>query len=64
MDRERFTSSYYDRVSDDVNQLVYCESSGAEANGWRYLLTPDESDESWYYFRNGRAYTPDYRTTA
>ena len=64
VDRERFTSSYYDRVSDDVNQLVYCESSGAEANGWRYLLTPDESDESWYYFRNGRAYTPDYRTTA
>ena len=64
VDAEHFTSSYYDNVTEDVNHLIYCESSGAAASGWRYLVTPDESDENWYYFRNGRAYTSSYKTTA
>ena len=64
VDTDEFTSSYYDNVTDDVNRLMYCEANGGAANGWRYLLTPDESDENWYYFRNGRAYTSSYRTTA
>ncbi len=64
VDPENFTSAYYDNITNDVNHLVYCEAGGNEASGWRYLPTPDESDENWYYFRNGRAYTASYKTTA
>jgi len=48
---DRYLRKYYDPVS------------GARADGWRYVDDSDEtaedgtSQEGWYYFRNGKAYT-------
>lgn len=63
VDYENFTSAYYDNITEDVNHLKYCDASGAPVSGWQYLVTPDGSDESWFYFREGKAYTPSYKTT-
>lgn len=47
----------------DINKLRYISDSGAAVNGWRELEAPDETEIHWYYFKDGRAYTADYKTT-
>ena len=48
----------------------YNKENGDRANGWIYLDDMDEEDEGrdteegWYYFKNGIAYAPGYKTTS
>lgn len=60
-----FTSSYFDNLSNtqNVDALRYYNAGGQQVNGWIYTMTPDGYDEGWYYFRDGRAYNPNYKTT-
>ncbi|MDO4296617.1 MAG: hypothetical protein Q4D90_10730 [bacterium] len=60
-----FTCSYFDNLRDaqNIDSLRYYKESGAQASGWVYTMTPDGFDEGWYYLRDGRAYSPNYRTT-
>ena len=59
-----YSSSGRDDLNGDhVDSLKYFESDGREADGWLYLNSPNDAEENWYYFRDGRAYTPSYRTT-
>lgn len=47
----------------DIEKLRYISESGAAADGWRELEAPDDTDSYWYYFKDGRAYTSEYKTT-
>lgn len=59
-----YSSSGRDDLNGDhVDSLKYFESDGREADGWLYLNSPNDAEENWYYFRDGRAYTPSYQTT-
>ena len=59
-----YSSSGRDDLSGgNMDSLKYFESDGREAGGWLYLTSPEDAEENWYYFRDGRAYTPSYRTT-
>lgn len=60
-----YTSTGRDDLStSDVNALKYFREGGQEMSGWRYLASPDDAEENWYYFRDGRAYTAEYKTTS
>ena len=52
-----------DLSSSDTAHLRYYRSGGQQADGWQYLASPDDAEESWYYFRDGRAYSTEYKTT-
>lgn len=53
-----------DLSTSDINSLKYYKSGGQRANGWQYLASPDEAEDNWYYFKDGRAYSTAYKTTA
>lgn len=60
-----FSSTGRDDLStSDVNALKYYKSGGQRASGWQYLSSPDEAEDNWYYFKDGRAYSTAYKTTA
>lgn len=59
-----YTSTGRDDLSNsDVNALRYFRSGGQQMNGWRYMASPDDAEENWYYFKDGRAYSTSYKTT-
>ena len=59
-----YTSTERDDLSNsDVNALRYFRSGGQQMNGWRYMASPDDAEENWYYFKDGRAYSTSYKTT-
>ena len=59
-----YTSSGRDDLSSkDVSSLKYYKESGSAADGWLLLSAPDDTEEDWYYFKEGKAYTSDYKTT-
>lgn len=47
-----------------IDALKYYRSGGQRASGWLYLYSPDDAEENWYYFKDGRAYSAANRTTA
>lgn len=52
----------------DALHKYYTAESGDRASGWRYLDDLDEDDgleteEGWYYFKNGIPYSATYKTT-
>lgn len=53
-----------DLSNSDVDNLKYFRDGGQRASGWLHLSSPDESEEDWYYFKDGRAYSAKYKTTA
>lgn len=60
-----YTSSGREDLSTKkIDSLVYYKSGGQRASGWQYLTSPDENDEGWYYFKDGRAYSAGNGTTA
>lgn len=64
VDTEKFTSvSDDDFRADDIDKLRYVTDSGAGANGWRELEEPDDTESHWYYFKDGKAYSSEYKTT-
>lgn len=60
-----FSCSYFGNLSDvhSIDSLRFYNEAGQKVDGWSYEMTPDGYDEGWYYFRDGRAYNPNYRTT-
>lgn len=59
-----YTSSGIGDLSDeDTAKLLFFEDGGNAAEGWHYMSAPDGSDDYWYYFKGGRAYSPEYKTT-
>lgn len=64
VDPVNLVSSQYGELSGDINDLRYHKADGSGADGWEYLLSPDESEECWYYFRDGRAYSTTYKAKA
>ena len=59
-----FTSTLRDDLSSgDFDNLRYFEESGAAANGWKYLDSAHDLEASWYYFRDGRPYSTNYKAT-
>ena len=60
-----YSSSGRDDLStSNIDSLKYFREAGQEASGWLYLPSPDDAEENWYYFRDGRAYSAGYKTTA
>ena len=61
---EDFTSTgNWDLSNDNTEDLFFFEDSGASAEGWHFMSAPDGSDDYWFYFKEGRAYSPEYKTT-
>lgn len=61
---EDFTSTgNWDLSSEDTEELFFFEDGGAAAEGWHFMSAPDGSDDYWFYFKAGRAYSPEYKTT-
>lgn len=59
-----YSSSGRDDLTDErISNLMFVKDNGAAAEGWQYLAAPDDSEDSWYYFKEGRAYTASYKTT-
>ena len=59
-----FTSTLRDDLSSgDFDNLRYFEESGAAANGWKYMDSAHDLEASWYYFRDGRPYSTNYKAT-
>lgn len=52
-----------DLSSEDPSELLYFEESGAAAEKWYFMSSPDGSDDYWHYFKDGQAYAPGYKTT-
>lgn len=56
-------------VKATTTNKYYIESDGNRATGWRYLDDIDledsdvETEAGWYYFKSGKAYTANYKTT-
>ncbi|MBR5268378.1 MAG: hypothetical protein IKU20_09325 [Lachnospiraceae bacterium] len=64
VDPEDFTSTgNWDLTSTDTADLLFFSDNGASAEGWQYMSAPDGSDDYWFYFKEGRAYSPEYKTT-
>ena len=54
-----YTSTGRDDLSNsDVNALRYFRSGGQQMNGWRYMASPDDAEENWYYFKEWPRITP------
>ena len=64
VDPVNFTSSKYGDVSNDINELRYHKEDGSGADGWEYIYNVDETEENWYYFRDGQAYSTTYKGKA
>ena len=61
---EDFTSDgNWDLSNEDTADILFFDDNGAAAEGWHYMSAPDGSDEYWFYFNKGRAYSPEYKTT-
>ena len=61
---EDFTSTgNWDLSNEDTADILFFDDNGAAAEGWHYMSAPDGSDEYWFYFKAGRAYSPEYKTT-
>ena len=61
---EDFTSSgNWDLSNEDTAEILFFDDNGAAAEGWHYMSAPDGSDEYWFYFYAGHAYSPQYKTT-
>lgn len=59
-----FSSTGRDDLSNSrIDDLKYFRSGGQKADGWMYLVSPDGAEENWYYFKDGRAYSYEYKTT-
>lgn len=59
-----FTSSGTDNLStNNIDELKFYDANGAAANGWLWLESPDDYEAHYYYFKNGSAYTSEYKTT-
>ena len=64
VDPENFTSTgNWDLTSTDTTDLLFFADNGASAEGWQFMSAPDGSDDYWFYFKEGRAYSPEYKTT-
>lgn len=60
-----YTSTGRDDLSTSrIDSLKYYRSGGQRASGWLELESPDDAEENWYYFKDGRAYSAAYKTTA
>ncbi len=60
---EDYTSSGMGNLTnEDTADLLFFEDGGNAAEGWHYMSAPDGSDDYWYYFKEGRAYSPEYKT--
>lgn len=62
------TSDYSSTLRDDLNsgkfdELKYYDEGGAAADGWMYLDSPVDMESGWYYFREGKPYSTEYKTT-
>ena len=57
------SSSNWDLSNEDTAEILFFDDNGAAAEGWHYMSAPDGSDEYWFYFKGGRAYSPAYKTT-
>lgn len=61
---EDYTSSgNWNLSSEDTADILFFDDNGAAAEGWHYMSAPDGSDDYWFYFKAGRAYSPQYKTT-
>lgn len=61
---EDYTSSgNWNLSNEDTADILFFDENGAAAEGWQYMSAPDGSDEYWFYFKKGRAYSPEYETT-
>ena len=61
---EDYTSSgNWNLSSEDTADILFFDDNGAAAEGWHYMSAPDGSDVYWFYFKAGRAYSPEYKTT-
>lgn len=59
-----FTSTLRDNLSSgNFDELRYFEESGAAAEGWKHLDSAHDLEANWYYFKDGRPYSTDYRAT-
>ena len=59
-----FTSTSRDNLSSgNFDELRFFEESGAAAEGWKNLDSAHDLEASWYYFKEGRPYSTDYRAT-
>lgn len=59
-----YTSSGMGNLSEeDTSEILFFEDSGNAAEGWSFMSAPDGSDEYQYYFKDGRAYSTEYKTT-
>lgn len=64
VDIDSFTSSAMDNLNEtDINELRYFDENGGAVNGWFLLDSPHAYEAHYYYFRDGRAYSKDYKTT-
>lgn len=57
------SSGNNDLNSTDIDELRYIDDNGASVNGWMYLEAPEDTEYNWYYFKDGRAYSTNYKTT-
>lgn len=53
-----------DLTTTKIDSLKYYRSGGQRADGWLWLMSPDDEEEYWYYFKDGRAYSSGNGTTA
>ncbi len=60
IDNDTYTSSKFGDVS-GATDLRYHSEDGTGANGWKYLSSPDNTEDGWYYFYGGRAYNTEYK---
>ena len=58
-----YTSTRRDDLTGDYEDLKYYDESGAAAEGWMYLDSPFDLEGNWYYFKEGKPYSTDFRTT-
>lgn len=60
IDNESHTSAKYGDIS-GASDLRYHGDDGSGVEGWQYLTNPDNTEEGWYYFVGGRAYSTKYK---
>ena len=57
------SSSNWNLSNEDTADILFFDDNGAAVEGWHYMSAPDGSDDYWFYFKAGRAYSPEYKTT-
>ena len=64
VDTDDFTCSALDNLNEtDIDKLKYFDENGAAVSGWLQLDSPSDHESHYYYFREGQAYSTDYKTT-